>query len=284
MTIFQDAAWWPAPAKLNLMLRILGRRADGYHSLQTVFQFVDLMDYVHFELNQTGQISRRQPLHNVPEAEDLTLRAAHLLRKASKGNQGVTIDLKKNIPMGGGLGGGSSNAATTLVALNHLWNCGLSTDALAQLGLQLGADVPVFIRGFAAWAEGVGEQLTPIVLPEIDYIIIHPGINVATASVFSDPDLTRNQKKITPQIFLCEGGGNVCQSLVSMRFVAVQQALDWLHQKYKNAQLTGTGACVFSKKLDNGALPTTDLPNGMTAWNVKGLNFSPLLEKLRHMK
>ena len=186
----------PAPAKLNLMLRIVGRREDGYHLLQTVFQFIDRCDWITLSPREDGQIHLSNPLPGVPEATDLTVRAAKALQAASGVSQGVTLTLEKNLPMGGGLGGGSSDAATTLVGLNHLWGAGLSLEELKAIGLKLGADVPVFIQGQAAWAEGVGEDLTPLDLDESWYVVIVPDCHVATGAVFGSPHLTRDNPPI----------------------------------------------------------------------------------------
>jgi len=235
---------WPAPAKLNLFLHVLGRRADGYHELQTAFQFVDLVDSLTFEVLTDGRILRTAGPAEVPATTDLVVRAAKALRRVTGSSLGAAIAVEKHIPIGGGLGGGSSDAATTLVALNHLWNTGLSQAELAAIGLAIGADVPVFIHGMAALAEGVGERLTPIEPPEIDFVVVHPGIGVSTAEVFQASELTRNSAAITIRALFEGGGRNDCEAVVRSRYPAVAQALDWLGQ-FGRARMTGTGACVF---------------------------------------
>lgn len=237
---------WPAPPKLNLMLKIVGRREDGYHLLQTVFQFLEgCSDWLIFSPRSDGNISLAQPLPDVPEAQDLTIRAARLLQSESNCLQGVQIEVEKNLPMGGGLGGGSSDAATTLVALNRLWALGLSVQDLMQLGLQLGADVPVFIQGHSVWAEGVGEIFTPIEPPEPWYVVVVPGCHVATQDVFSAPMLTRDSKLSTIADFFSGAAGNDCLSVVFDLYPQVKAAHEAL-SVYSSAHLTGTGACVFA--------------------------------------
>lgn len=277
--------FWPAPAKLNLFLHVTGRRADGYHELQSLFQFVDLCDEIGFEVRGDGDIRRARDIPQVPLEQDLCVRAARALKAASGTRQGATIDLTKRIPIGGGVGGGSSDAATCLVALNHLWKTGLSVDELALLGLKLGADVPVFIRGRAAWAEGVGEKLTllypPLAPMETNYLILKPNVFVGTAAVFQDPELTRNSPPITIHGFLASGGRNDCWNVVRRRYPAVAEAFDWLSQ-YGTARLTGTGACVFLavESPARGREIMRELPADMEAYLVRGLNDSPLLERL----
>lgn len=202
---------WPAPAKLNLFLHITGQREDGYHLLQTAFQFIDRCDQLEFELNDSGEVTLLTPIEGVNDKDNLIVRAAKLLMQQAGIQQGVAISLQKILPMGGGLGGGSSNAATTLVALNYLWDAGLSIQQLAQLGLQLGADVPVFIHGTAAWAEGVGEEITPISVDEPWFVVIVPDCHVSTAEIFSSSELTRDCKMITVSRFLSGEGVNVCE-------------------------------------------------------------------------
>ena len=202
------SAAWPAPAKLNLFLHITGRRDDGYHLLQTVFQFVDLQDEIDFTITAQDVVNRVSDLPGVAVKDDLVVRAAYKLKQYTDSKKGVDINVLKRIPEGGGLGGGSSDAATTLVALNHLWKTGCSVDELAELGLELGADVPVFIRGHAAWAEGVGEKIAPVTPKECVYLVIHPGCSIATADIFGANDLTRNTPAITIRDFLEQGGSN----------------------------------------------------------------------------
>jgi 4-diphosphocytidyl-2-C-methyl-D-erythritol kinase len=269
---------WPAPAKLNLMLRIVGRRGDGYHLLQTVFQFLDVADMLRFQLRPDGEIRRATSLPGVAEAQDLVVRAAQLLQREAAVAWGADISLDKRLPMGGGLGGGSSDAATTLVALNQLWQAGLGVDALADLGLQLGADVPVFVRGHAAWAEGVGESLTPIDLPEPWYLVLVPPCHVSTAEVFADPELTRDSPRITIPDFLAGRVENDCLEVVSRRYPAVAKAMEWLGQ-YARPRLTGTGGCVFAAFEDETAARQVlqRMPQGYQGLVARGMNRSLLL-------
>ncbi len=276
-----DPAAWPAPAKLNLMLRIVGRRADGYHLLQTVFQFLDRGDSLRFTLRADGIIARDGEIPGVPTNADLTVRAARLLQRVAGVRQGATIRIAKQLPMGGGLGGGSSDAATALVALNHLWRTELTLAELAELGLTLGADVPVFVHGRAAWAEGVGERLTPVDLTEPWFVVLVPACHVATGAVFADPDLTRNSLPITMTDFVAGAGGNDCEAVVYRRYPEVAAAASWLTQ-FGPARLTGTGACVFAAFPD---APSTEcvlarLPAGWTGFVARGCNRSPLHEHL----
>lgn len=236
---------YPAPAKLNLLLRIVGRREDGYHLLQTVFQFIDRCDWLEFEARADGRITLESPLPGVPEADDLTVRAAVALRAATGCAEGVTIRVEKHLPMGGGLGGGSSDAATTLVALNRLWGLGLTQERLKAIGLALGADVPVFIEGVAAWGEGVGERLTPLALDEAWYVVLVPDCHVETGRVFTAPELTRNSPPITMEDFFEGCRENDCLPVVLTHYPAVAKALELLG-RYGEARLTGTGACVFA--------------------------------------
>lgn len=272
---------WPAPAKLNLLLHILGRRADGYHELQTAFQFVDLCDELHFEPRADGRIVRAEGPADVPENADLAVRAAERLRACSGRDLGVTLRVRKRIPLQGGLGGGSSDAATTLVALNRLWQLGLSADELTRIGVELGADVPVFIRGHAAWAEGVGERLQPIDPPEPAYLIIRPGCAVSTAEVFQAPELKRNSVAITLRAFLQSGGRNDCEPLVRARFPEVAAALDWLG-RFAPARLTGTGSCIFASFATRAQAQTVadQIPARWQGFVVQGCNRSPLLDRL----
>ncbi len=275
---------WPAPAKLNLFLHIVGRRPDGYHELQTCFQFVDLCDEVTIALRDDGAIRRGAGADGVDPEHDLCVRAALALQAATGTCRGADISVSKRIPMGAGLGGGSSDAATCLVALNRLWDLNLTVDALAALGLKLGADVPVFVRGRAAWAEGVGERLTPLYPPlapeERNYLIIKPNVFVSTRDVFQDPELTRDTLPITIHGFLASGGRNDCLRVVRRRYPEVARALDWL-SAYGVARLTGTGACVFMACEPALARKIVgNLPAGYEAFMVRGLNDSPLLERL----
>ncbi len=280
-----EARPWPAPAKLNLFLHILGRRPDGYHELQTCFQFVDLCDDIHIGVRSDGQIRRLRGAGGVSADADLCVRAARALQSASGCGSGADIDVVKRIPMGAGLGGGSSDAATCLVALNRLWGMDLPTADLAALGLTLGADVPVFVHGRAAWAEGVGERLTPLFPPlaprEGNYLILKPNVSVSTAEVFQDAELTRNSPHITIHGFLASGGRNDCLAVVRRRYPEVARALDWL-SVFGHACLTGTGACVFVEleSMDRGREIVRMLPPAVDAFLVRGLNDSPLLERL----
>ncbi len=272
---------WPAPAKLNLFLHITGQRQDGYHLLQTAFQFIDYSDSLDFTLRNDGIISRQSDWEGTAEADDLVVRVAKALQHESGCQQGVDIYLHKKLPAGGGLGGGSSDAATTLVALNHLWGLELSVDQLADIGLKLGADVPVFVHGKAAWAEGVGEELTPIDPKESWYLVIRPDCCVSTMEVFNSPDLTRNTPSIRIRDFLRDGGHNDCESVVKKLHPKVANALDWLGQ-FTDARMTGTGSCVFAG-FDNQQQAKSvyeKLPQGWEGFVAKGLNHSPLLARL----
>ncbi|MDP9066166.1 MAG: 4-(cytidine 5'-diphospho)-2-C-methyl-D-erythritol kinase [Pseudomonadota bacterium] len=280
-----DYRSWPAPAKLNLFLHILGRRADGYHELQTCFQFVDLCDEVYIHVRRDGDIRRLRGAAGVSAETDLVIRAANALQHAAGCSLGADIDVVKHVPMGAGLGGGSSDAATCLVALNELWRLGLSVEELAALGLRLGADVPVFVHGRAAWAEGVGDRLAPLVPPLApplcNYLIVKPNVSVSTAEIFQDPELTRNTPPITIHGFLRSGGHNDCTDVVRRRYPEVGRAFDEL-SLYGTARLTGTGACVFLSVASaaHGREIMTRLPPGLEAFVVRGLNDSPLLERL----
>lgn len=272
---------WPAPAKLNLFLHITGRRADGYHTLQTVFQFLDIADQIHLRVIPEQTIRLMTPLETVAPDQNLTVRAARLLQSEAQVSQGVEIQLEKRLPMGGGLGGGSSDAATVLVALNRLWGIGFSVDRLAELGLRLGADVPVFVRGYAAWAEGVGEQLTPITPPEPWYLVLVPPVTVSTAEIFSAPELTRNTPPIKIPDFLSGAGGNDCEAVVRGRYPVVGQFLDWLN-RFGRARLTGTGGCVFAAFTERAAAQRAldQLPADWRGFIAQGRNRSPLYEEL----
>jgi 4-diphosphocytidyl-2-C-methyl-D-erythritol kinase len=272
---------WPAPAKLNLFLHIVGRRADGYHRLQTLFQLLDYGDSLDFELREDGVITRPTGSQRVSESDDLVVRAAHLLQTHTKIHQGVAIHVQKRLPEGGGLGGGSSDAATTLVALNHLWNTGLSLPELAQLGLELGADIPLFILGHTSWAEGIGERLTPLELPERWYLVIQPACRINTREIFQVPELTRNSAAITIAGFYAGDTRNDFELLVRQRYPAVSEALDWLGQRTL-ARLTGSGACVFGGFDQELAAQQVldELPKAWRAFIARGRNRSALLERL----
>ncbi|MDH1525501.1 4-(cytidine 5'-diphospho)-2-C-methyl-D-erythritol kinase [Achromobacter mucicolens] len=255
----------PAPAKLNLFLHVVGRRADGYHLLQTVFRFIDLCDTLHFEVRADGVISRATDLPGVPEDEDLTVRAARALQKATGTRQGAQISLEKRIPQGGGLGGGSSDAASVLIALNKLWNTGLTRRELMALALPLGADVPVFVFGQSAFAQGIGEDLTAVTLPERAYLVAQPDASVPTVGIFSAPDLTRDSSYITIADFLAsqtflpsESGGefakgcalygrNDLEPVVYRLYPEVLGASRWLAEQGLPVRMSGSGACLFAE-------------------------------------
>ncbi|UFH48667.1 4-(cytidine 5'-diphospho)-2-C-methyl-D-erythritol kinase [Pseudomonas sp. KNUC1026] len=274
----------PSPAKLNLMLHILGRRPDGYHELQTLFQFLDHGDELDFAVRDDGEIHLHSDLAGVPHESNLIVRAARALQQASGTCLGADIWLRKVLPMGGGIGGGSSNAATTLLGLDYLWGTQLGEDRLAALGLKLGADVPVFVRGKAAFAEGVGEILTPVEPEEPWYLVLVPQVSVSTAEIFSDPLLTRNSKPIKVRPVPKGNSRNDCQPVVEQRYPEVRNALNLLN-KFTCARLTGTGSCVF------GAFPNkveADKVSGLltetlTGFVAKGSNTSMLHRKLQSL-
>ncbi|MDT8371533.1 MAG: 4-(cytidine 5'-diphospho)-2-C-methyl-D-erythritol kinase [Gammaproteobacteria bacterium] len=276
---------WPAPAKINLFLHITKQRDDGYHELQTAFQFLDYCDYLQFEITEDASIDLLTSIAGVDNDSNLIVRAASMLQRKINGNQGARIRLDKQLPMGGGLGGGSSNAATTLVALNYLWHAGLSVDELAQIGLVLGADVPVFIRGHAAWAEGVGEKLTRITPPELWYIVIVPACHVSTAEIFSSLELTRDCEPITIPRFLSGEGRNVCEQVVKRNYPPVSEAMDWLKQ-YAKPKMTGTGACVFAgfESKEQAQKVMTNLPVSWHGFVAKACNQSPLIKCIIKLK
>ena len=272
----------PAPAKLNLMLHILGRRADGYHELQTLFQFLDYGDELSFAIREDGEVRLQTEIANVPHDSNLIVRAARALKEQSGCPLGVDIWLKKVLPMGGGIGGGSSDAATTLLGLNHLWKLDWDEDRLAALGLKLGADVPVFVRGHAAFAEGVGEILTPVTPEEPWYVVLVPQVSVSTAEIFSDPLLTRDTPPIKVRPVPKGNSRNDCLPVVARRYPDVRNALNLLG-KFTEAKLTGTGSCVF------GAFPNKAeadkvsalLTETLTGFVAKGANISMLHRKLQ---
>lgn len=272
---------WPAPAKLNLFLHVTGRRPDGYHEIQTVFQLIDLADDLDFVPRADGEIRRVAGPVEVPATDDLSLRAARRLQAAGNCSRGADIRLEKRIPVQGGLGGGSSDAATTLVALNEIWGLRLPVDALAEIGLELGADVPLFVRGQSAWAEGVGERLTPLELPERHFAIVFPGVGIRTAEVFQAPELTRKTPETTIRGFLKAGGRNDCEPVVTGRSPAVRRALAWLVRRGQ-AQMSGTGSCVFAAFADRGSAQAAleGLPPEWRGFVARGLDRSPLQERL----
>lgn len=283
---------WPAPAKLNLLLHITGQRADGYHALQTVFQFLDYGDELRFKPRPDAKVQRVQNIEGIPAEEDLVVRAAKALQKICAVEQGIDIYLDKKLPMGAGLGGGSSDAATTLHALNRIWACGLSDDELADIGLKLGADVPVFVHGFSAFAEGIGEQLTPIELDQPWYLVITPDIHVSTAAIFGDLELTRD----SPAIKICglpdSGWDNVCVPVVVKHYPEVAKALEILGQ-YAEARMSGTGASVFAAfgteaeamRVRTSLRESTKsgIPESWKDFIARGVNTSPLQQQLNSL-
>ena len=282
MSMSQARLTLPAPAKLNLMLHITGRRADGYHELQTLFQFLDYGDELSFALRDDGEVRLQTEIADVPHDSNLIVRAARALKQQSGCPLGVDIWLKKVLPMGGGIGGGSSDAATTLLGLNHLWKLGWDEDRLAALGLLLGADVPVFVRGHAAFAEGIGEILTPVTPEEPWYLVLVPQVSVSTAEIFSDPLLTRDTPPIKVRPVPKGNSRNDCLPVVTRRYPEVGNALNLLG-KFTEAKLTGTGSCVF------GAFPSKAeadkvsalLTETLTGFVAKGANISMLHRKLQ---
>ncbi|MCC4308254.1 4-(cytidine 5'-diphospho)-2-C-methyl-D-erythritol kinase [Alcanivorax marinus] len=283
----------PAPAKLNLLLHITGRRADGYHDLQTLFVLLDHGDTLHFRPHDALTLTCDRPDPPVDE-HNLVLRAARLLQQATGCRQGAALHLEKRLPAGGGVGGGSSDAATALLGLNHLWGLDLSLDRLAALGLQLGADVPVFVHGRNAWAEGVGERLQAVDLPPQWFLVVNPGVAVSTARIFSDGELTRHTPAITLPASLgaatfealLNQGHNDCEAVARRLFPPVDQALEWLQREAGNARMTGTGACCFARLA--GAQAARDLqrrlPENWTAFVARSTELSPLHEALATLR
>jgi 4-diphosphocytidyl-2-C-methyl-D-erythritol kinase len=278
---WQDS--WPAPAKINLFLHVVGRRADGYHLLQTVFRFIDLADTLRFAPRDDGRVVLATPTPGVPPEQDLVVRAATALREAVKVGAGktvppgVTISLEKRIPMGGGLGGGSSDAATTLVALNHLWGCGLSRAELQALGLKLGADVPIFVYGHSAFAEGVGEEFTDIAAPDEWYLLTMPAVAVPTVEIFRSPLLRRDTPAIAPADWRPGSGGNDLEAVACALYPEVVRHLDWL-RRHGAARMTGSGACCFVPFPSETAARAVQalLPGDMRGFVVRGLQKHPL--------
>ena len=283
---FESWTNWPAPAKVNLFLNITGRRQDGYHLLQTVFQLLDYGDTLSFSIRTDRRIQRHTDLPGIPHERDLSVRAARLLQQTCNVNRGVDIRVDKRLPMGGGLGGGSSDAATTLVALNWLWGCRLPGEQLTSMGGSIGADVPVFVRGYSAWAEGIGEQLQSLELPRRWILVIKPPVEVSTAAVFSAPNLTRNSPPITITDFFKGATANVLEPVVRQAYPEVAQALDWLLEKVSSfgveARLTGTGSCVFASFAERSVADQVlqQVPRGWEGFVAKGVNRSPLLDRL----
>ena len=276
----------PAPAKINLFLHVVGRRPDGYHLLQTAFRMLARWDSLAFSPRQDGEIRLARPLPGVPEETNLCIRAARLLQAESGIRQGATISLEKRLPMGGGLGGGSSDAATVLLALNHLWETGLPRRRLMELGLSLGADVPFFIFGKSAFAEGVGEELQPLSLPEAWYLVLEPPVSVPTAEIFSAPDLTRDTDLIKIADFPAGAGAsfgpnygrNDLEPVACRRYPEVAEALGWLRQ-FGAARMTGSGACVFAEYASEAEARSVmpHLPKDWKAWVARSLDEHPLI-------
>lgn len=268
---------WLAPAKINRFLHITGQRDDGYHELQTVFQFLDYSDELSFEILDHDEVSLVNPLPGVKPDDDLTVRAARLLQQSANCSKGARINVNKRLPMGGGLGGGSSDAATTLVALNQLWELNIEMLNLAQLGVQLGADVPIFIHGCSAWAEGVGEEISAIHLDEPWFVVLNPSVSVSTAEIFASPALQRDCSPITIKHFLSGAGKNVCEPVVCELYPQVQQALQWLEQ-FAPARMTGTGACVFAavESEQQAQQVLAQCPEQYHGFVAQGQNISPL--------
>jgi 4-diphosphocytidyl-2-C-methyl-D-erythritol kinase len=284
MNEIANAGWgerWPAPAKLNLLLRVIGRRSDGYHLLQTVFQFIDLADRIAFFPRPDRQIRLKNPLPGIAETDDLTVRAARLLQERNGVPTGLDIEVEKILPIGGGLGGGSSDAATALIVLNKIWNLGLTTRHLMDLGLSLGADVPIFVYGQSAWAEGVGEVLEPINPPECWYVVVAPECQVSTAEVFCSDKLTRDNSPVTIERFNSGFTCNDCLTVVSDLYPPVKSALDVL-SGFGEARLTGTGSCVFlaCENPDSAFAIAGEIEDRYTVFVVQGRNRSPLHAKI----
>lgn len=276
----------PSPAKINLFLHVVGRRVDGYHLLQTAFQFIDLVDYLTFQLRLDQEIMLEAVgLPGVPAESNLVFKAAKLLQAYAQVGQGVDIFLEKRIPVGGGLGGGSSNAATTLLVLNHLWNTQLTQEELLELGMRLGADVPIFIKGIASFAEGVGERLETLELPEKWLVLLVPPCTVNTGKIFSDSQLTRTTPRLTIDEFLENGGHNDCESVATKHFPEIANALRWLKHHSCTAKMTGTGGCVFAMFDSEEAAYSVsqEIPESLEGYVVKGLNISPLHDVLKNL-
>lgn len=266
----------PSPAKLNLFLHITGQRDDGYHNLQTLFQLLDYGDSLSFTARDDSALNLQTSIAELDNPNNLIIQAARLLQLHTNTDFGADISLKKVLPMGGGIGGGSSNAATTLLALNQLWGLDLSINTLTQLGSRLGADVPVFVRGYTAWAEGVGDKLITVTMPELYYLVLTPSCHISTAQIFSHKELTRDTPDITVAAFLEQGGRNDCQPLVQRLFPEVDATIKWLNQ-YAEAQLTGTGSSVFAsfKCREEAQQVLLKTPEHLDGFIAKGVNASP---------
>ena len=280
----QTIDWWPSPAKLNLFLHINGRYPNGYHQLQSLFQLLDKGDELAFNVTPHADITLLTPIDGVANEDNLIVKAARLLQAHTGCPQGCDIQLRKVLPMGGGIGVGSSNAATTLIALNYLWRCNLSLTKLAELGLALGADVPVFVMGNTAFAQGVGEQLTPVSIVQKHYLVVFPECHVSTAEIFNAPDLPRNTPLISWQEYDFDQTHNDCQQLVCNRFENVANTLRWLLE-YAPSRMTGTGACLFAVFTGNQEAENVlaNLPSGCSGFVAKGVDVSPVHDKLAHL-
>jgi 4-diphosphocytidyl-2-C-methyl-D-erythritol kinase len=274
----------PSPAKLNLFLHILDRREDGYHNLQTLFQLLDYGDQLSFSINKQSEINVISDLKDVKPQDNLVFKAARALQQATNCSWGCEIQLAKKIPMGAGLGGGSSNAATTLVGLNSLWQCNLSHDQLAEIGSDLGADIPVFVKGLSAFAEGIGDKLTPISLNPIWYLVVTPKIKVSTEQIFCHSELTRNAPAIKIRALSEELYRNDCQSVVETLYPEVKQVSDWL-KRYGNPLMTGTGASVYCRfdSQQEAKKAQQTVPNSWSSFVAKGINQSPLHKQLENL-
>ena len=284
-----ELSWWPAPAKLNLFLHVTGRRPDGYHDLQTIFQLIERCDRIGLAVRADGRITRSVGMPEVEPDKDLAVRAAWELKRHTGLALGVDIQVIKHIPAGGGLGGGSSDAATVLLALNALWHCHLGLEELAALGAALGADVPVFVHGNSAWAEGRGERLIAMPLPPRWFLVIHPGIGVSTAEIFQAPELTRNSSIITIRAFSESRAVNVFEPVVCARRPEVAEALSWLRAQIDGhgapivARMSGTGACIFAgfERVEDAERMAARVPDRWSSFVARGLNRSPLHAMLR---
>ena len=278
-----DSTWYlPAPAKLNLFLHITGVRDDGYHNLQTIFQLLDYSDEVTLKLRQDGVINRVEGLESVEPEDDLIVKAARALQHHTSCSYGADLGVRKALPIGGGIGGGSSDAATTLLGLNQLWKCDVPQGELLAIARTLGADVPVFVKGTSAWAEGIGEELTPLELPEKWYLVVHPNVFVSTSKLFSSKLLTRNKTILNMRISSTADTENVFESVVRSEYPEVEKSLEWL-SKFAPARMTGTGSCVFAsfESKDQAVAVMQQLPRKWVAFVAKAVNNSPLLDALK---
>lgn len=277
-----EQIWWPAPAKLNLFLHIVGQRPDGYHLLQTVFQIIDLCDWISLKVRSDEEIRHLNPLNDVPPESDLTVQAARLLQHHANVCQGVDISIRKEIPMGAGLGGGSSDAATVLVVLNRLWGVNLDTQDLARLAAQLGADVPVFVNGRNAWGEGIGDILTPVHLEPAWYAILVPDIHVETSQIYTDNDLTRDSNPITISDFLQGYRENTLEKVVFSRYPMVRLVTEWLRDQGIEGAMSGSGSAVFAtlSSEEEACQLVDECPLACRGFVSAGCEISPLMKQL----